>query len=82
MISKPLNDGGATRILLQNQFTENGWPPLGIMDEQYRDFMTIIEADTDPEDAFKQITNRPPGSIVSVPKKGSRCEEHGSISTI
>ena len=43
--------------------TEGGWP--------YSDFMTIIEADTDPEDAFKQITNRPPGSIVSVPKKGS-----------
>ena len=45
--------------------TEGGWPPLGIMDEQYSDFMTIIEADTDPEDAFKQITNRPPGSRVS-----------------
>ena len=39
--------------------TEGGWP--------YSDFMTIIEADTDPEDAFKRITNRPPGSRVLVP---------------
>ena len=30
--------------------------------------MTIIEAGTDPVDAFKQINNRPPGSRVPVPK--------------